>query len=792
MQAVPPGGETGPHTLMSHDSSKKQRPETSPAPSTEVQFQKLIDVISRSQHNFRDLIDSLDHAVFNLSLDGNIRVANRRLAKILSVSFQDLIGHSLAEFIAEPARARLEQARSRLLLLGTWTGRVPVRLKDSGELRHFDCWFQTVPDEARENSISGWARDVTALHESEMRFSELFESLREGILFTTPGGKVLDANPALVRMLGYESKEDLQSRDFSEVYVDPSQRAALVQDLMGKGSLQDHEVLLRRKDGTQIYCLASGFAIRDSFGNVTRLQGTLVDITERRQIERRLQQEQEFVRRLIASFPDPIAVLDREGRFTYVSPRVQDVLGYSPAELLNEPLGVHAHPDDRPGMMEKYKDVLVGRAPYVQMEYRTRHADGSWRILRASAGPLFDAEGKITGLVASARDVTESRHIEQQLAQREKFTAMGQMMAGAAHELNNPLTAILGVSDLLRERAADYVVRRQVELIWQQARRAAGIVQNLLAFARPPAMGRSKIQLEEVVRQALESQQDSLRKKHITVEFQAPETLPPVEGDSKLLAQVFSNLITNAEQAISAVHDQGTLKISLSPAGGRVSVAIADSGPGIPSEILGKIFDPFFTTKRPGGGTGLGLTISLAVIKEHGGRLEVQSSPDSGTTFQVLLPIAVEEPPAAPHSDAAPRMAPAGSDTLRGRSVLIVDDEDSIREIVQEALSARGMQVEGAVSSEEALPLLEGTSFDIVLCDFNLPGLKGGRLFEELQGRLGASTPRFVFMTGDLLDPATIAEFTEKGAWVLQKPFHVSALAALLCEILQPQPAKTN
>jgi PAS domain S-box-containing protein len=780
------------HTLMSQDSFKNQVQETSPAPSTEAQFQRLIDVISRSQHNFRDLIDSLDHAVFNLSLDGSIRVANRRLAEILGVSFQDLIGHSLAEFIAEPARPQLEQALSRLLLQGTWAGRAPVRLKNGGDPRYFDCWFQTIREDARENSISGWARDVTAPYESEMRFTELFESLREGILFTTPEGKVLDANPALVRMLGFESKEDLQSHDFSEVYVDPSQRAALVQDLLRKGSLQDHELHLRRKDGTQIYCLASGFAIRDSFGNVTRLQGTLVDVTERRQIERRLQQEQEFVRRLVASFPDPIAVLDREGRFTYVSPRIQDVLGYSPEELLNEPLGARTHPDDRPEMMEKFKDVLGGRASYVQLEYRTRHADASWRILRASAGPLFDAEGKITGLVASARDVTESRHVEQQLAQREKFTAMGQMMAGAAHELNNPLTAILGVSDLLRERTADDVVRRQVELIWQQARRAAGIVQNLLAFARPPATSRSKLQLEQILRQALESQQDSLRKKNIAVEFRATENLPPVDGDSRLLAQVFSNLITNAEQAISAVHNQGTLKISLSRAGGRACVVIADSGPGIPPEILGKIFDPFFTTKRPGGGTGLGLTISLAVIKEHGGRLEVQSSPNSGTTVQVLLPIAVEESPAAPDSVDAPRKAPAGSDTLRGRSVLIVDDEDSIREIVQEGLSARGMQVEGAVSSEEALSRLADTSFDIVLCDFNLPGLTGGQLFEQLQGRLGSSAPRFVFMTGDLLDPATIAEFSEKGAWVLQKPFHVSALASLLCEILQPQPAKTN
>jgi PAS domain S-box-containing protein len=757
---------------------------------SDQQFRELVEVISRSQQNFRDLIDHLDHAIFTLSLDGEIRVANRRMSEILGASFQELIGRRLGQFLAEPTAEELSRALPRFLKTGSWAGRVPIRLRRGGDRHYFDCWLQTVAEDGKAASVSGWARDVTSQHESELRFQELFESLREGIFFTTPDGRILDANPALVRMLGFDTREELQARNIRNLYLDPSQRDAIIRELEQRGSVEDREVILRRKDSATIHCLCSGFAIRDSFGQLVRMHGTFVDITERLEIEKRLHHEQEFVRHLITSFPDMIAVLDHDARFTFMSPRVQDVLGRSPEEFVGQPLGGSTHPDDRARLAETVQRVLSGQSSSAQVEYRAPHADGSWRMLRASAGPLFGAKGEITGVVASARDITESRQFENQLVQKEKFASMGQMMAGAAHELNNPLTAILGVSDLLRERATDDATRRQIEIVLQQARRAAAIVQNLLAFSRPAVIGRARVRVDEIIQRVLQQQDASLRQKAITVQFDNSGSLPSVEADPRLLTQVFLNIITNAEQAISSVRDHGTLKISAVPVTGNLSIAFVDDGPGISPEILGKIFDPFFTTKRPGGGSGLGLTISLAIVKEHGGRIEVQSSPSNGATVRVVLPVPVENLP-VPEPHIATRPVSNVAPLLRGHSALIVDDEDSIREIVQEGLSARGMQVEGASSAEDALAHLAAHSYDVVLCDFNLPGLNGEQLFDRLRSQSHSSPPRFVFMTGDMLEPALVSSFNERGAHVLQKPFHIAALANLLTELLETQPVKS-
>ena len=187
----------------------------------------------------------------------------------------------------------------------------------------------------------------------------------------------------------------------------------------------------------------------------------------------------------------------------------------------------------------------------------------------------------------------------------------------------------------------------------------------------------------------------------------------------------------------------------------------------------------------------MGLTICLGVIKDHGGRIEVQTSEGAGATFRIFLPAIAEKRLEAPNSAPA-RRSPQASSALTGRKMLIVDDEESIREIVQDGLSARGMNVECAASSEEVLALLAGNTYEIVLCDFNLPGLSGEQLFEQLRAQAGGALPRFVFMTGDLLERSTIASFAERGAHVLQKPFQISALATLLAELLQEQPIRAD
>jgi PAS domain S-box-containing protein len=778
---------------MSANLSEKQQEQGGTVSPSERQIQKLVEVISRSQHNYRELIDNLDQAVFTLSLDGEIRVANLHFAKIAGVSFQELIGHPLHEFIESPTVAELQALMPGFLEKGSWSGTVPIRLKNEKETRRFSCWFQSVV-EHEQVSVIGWARDVTVQHESELRFTELFERLREGIFFTSPEGQILDANPAMVRIFGYDSKEELLTHNFKEMYDDPSTRPRIIRQLLDTG-LQDNEIVLRRKDGKKIHCLTSGFAIRDASGKPVRLQGTIVDVTERKEMEKRLLQEKEFVRRLIDSFPDLIVVLDCEGRFTFVSERINDILGITPAEYIGRPIGQRINAVDKLKLAEMCGRVVSGSEAHAQVEIQARHADGTWRALLVTASPLFDENGKITGMVSSGRDVTESKLVEEQLARKEKFAAMGEMLAGAAHELNNPLTAILGVSDLLRERATDESTRHQVDLILKQARRAANIVQDLLALSRPLGPGRAKVDLRELVGQAVQSQQPFLTQKNIAVKMGSLDGLVPVEGDRKQLLQAFSNIVANAWQSIASARDHGTIDISFQRVDDRICVTITDDGPGIPAESISKIFDPFFTTKRPGGNSGIGLTICLAVIKEHGGTIEVRSAPMSGATFQVFLPTAAARTDPAQPADSLFQAPPvrekrsADGEILRGHTVLIVDDEEGIREVVEDGLAGRGMKVHAVESSEAALAYLANNACDIVLCDYNLPGINGNQFFQRLREQRNAPH-HFVFMTGDLFDPAITAGMRAQGATVLQKPFHITALVTMLAGLLQPETSK--
>ncbi|HXW54762.1 MAG TPA: PAS domain S-box protein [Candidatus Cybelea sp.] len=750
-------------------------------------LRELVEIISRSQQKHRELIDNLDQAVFTLSPRGEILVANRRLSEILELPFPDFIGHRFSEFFDSPTMAEAKRALESLGPDGSWRGTVPARLKGKKRLRYFSCWFQAISEGGEVSAVIGWARDATSERESEIRFAELFESLREGMFFTTLDGHILDVNPALVRMLGYSSKEELQAKNFRELCADPAARSAIVRELETKDSIEDREVVLRHKSGRDIHCLASGFVLRDASGRIARLQGTMVDVTERLEIERRLRQEREFIRRLIANFPDLIAVLDRQGRYTYVSQRVEDVLGDGPQEYIGHDFGLRARPEDRPRLDEAFKRLLAGEIAHIEIEVRMRHRDGSWRILKINAGPLYE-EGQINGVVASARDITDSKRVEEQLARTEKLAAMGQMLTGAAHELNNPLTAILGIGDLMRERATEEAARRHAELVLQQARRAAEIVQTLMAFSRPSASGRSIVDVAQIVAELLSRERGSLGVSNIAVRLTAREPLPLVEGDAKLLTQAFLNIVTNARQAISSVRDHGAVDVSVSANGSSLVVAFSDDGPGIPPEDLRRVFDPFFTTKRPGGGSGLGLTISLAVVKEHGGTIEVQSQPGAGATFRVFLPIAegeTDRPTRSPGMEVRGQVA-----AFAHRSVLVVDDEESIREIVQEGLSARGLGVDCVESAEAALELLSKRRYDVVLCDFNLPRLRGPEFLDRVRADGLRSPSVFILMTGDLVDPASAAEVRNKGAQVLQKPFHISALSSLLAGLLESRPAK--
>ena len=606
------------------------------APSEE-QLDQLNEMIARSQRNFKELIDSIDDAACAVSLDGTLRTVNKRVSELVSLPYTAIVGQKFFEFVEEPTRASVEAGLVRFLEKRHWAGTVRVRFKNNARPLYFDCVLNAIVKSDEVVGVSVLGRDVTEQHEKELRFTELFETLQEGAYFSTPEGRLLDANPALVSILGYATKAEILALDPLQLNFDPAESPVLGRAADDRGGVRAREISLRKKDGSAAVFMESSRAVWDEAGKLIRYQGTLVDVTERRKLERQVAQQEEFRRRLLESFPDLILVVDMEERYTFASSRVEDVLGCTSEGLLGKKISETQ--GSSPELVALYRDVVAGKV-FESAEYGARRGDGSGQTMRASASQFFDADNKLAGVIISVRDITREKKFEQQVVQSERLAAMGAMIGGVAHELNNPLTSILGVSDLLQDSQTTDSARKQVAILQQQARRAAEIVHNLTYFATPPTPGKTRVNLGDIVERTLNLHSYSLRKNNITVDFIREPGLPYVQGDPHQLMQIFLNLILNAEQAIREAREKGTLRIRLGTAGQSVWASFLDDGPGIPAAILASIFDPFYTTKRPGRGTGLGLSICKSVMKEHNGSVEAANVPGGGAVFTVTLPAA--------------------------------------------------------------------------------------------------------------------------------------------------------
>jgi len=603
---------------------------------SEEQLDQLGQLIMRSQRNFKELIDSLDDVALAISLDVTLKTVNRRTAEILCVPYAQLVGHKLEEFLGAPLHAEASGTLERFLEKRNWSGVVEVNLKNDSRRLYYDCVVNAIVKGDDVTGASVLARDITGHREKEQRFTQLFESLQEGVYISNPEGKLLEVNPALVTILGYESKEDLLNLPPERLSVDVGGEPVLGQAGSQSGSTRTREVRLKRKDGGVAVCVDTSSGVVDG-GRIIRYQGTLVDVTEKRALERQLRRQEEFRQHLLESFPDLILVLDLKGQYTFVSARIGELLGYGPEHLIGK--NVDDVENTSSELAALYRTVATGQSSLTSCEYGSRHYDGSWRTMLGMASPLLDAEGKPAGVIISVRDVTMEKKLEQQIIQSERLAAMGQMIGGFAHELNNPLTAILGYAELLQESETSESTRKRIGDLHKEARRAAEIVQNLQYFARPPAPGRSQVNLNELVQRTVQMQAYPLRKSSITVDFLPEPAIPAIMADPSQLMQVFLNLLLNAEQAIRESREKGTIRVRIGRKPDSVWIVFQDDGPGIAPENLAHIFDPFFTTKRPGRGTGLGLSICKTVLREHGGNIEAASAPGGGAVFTITLPV---------------------------------------------------------------------------------------------------------------------------------------------------------
>lgn len=376
------------------------------------------------------------------------------------------------------------------------------------------------------------------------------------------------------------------------------------------------------------------------------------------------------------------------------------------------------------------------------------------------------------------------RTTQAQLIQSEKLSGIGEFVAGVAHELNNPLTSVLGFSELLAADNLDPRHKRYLDRVQKSAERCQKIVQALLSFARRHKPERKAVCVNSLIEAALEILSYQLRTSNIQVTTQLDPRLPLAMVDPHQIQQVFLNLINNARQAIEAHLPKGWIKITSSANGQVVRVTVQDSGPGITPENLSKIFDPFFTTKEIGKGTGLGLSLCYGIIREHGGTILPRSQPGEGATFIIELPITHETTPQPEEPSVAPEHGIIDRREGAGKRVLVIDDEEPILQLVREALTARGYQVDLATDGETGLRCLSQTRYDVALCDWKMPGLSGRDVFERLRATDRAQAERMIFITGDVVSDTTRAFFDDPQRVFLPKPFTLVEVREAIGKVL--------
>jgi PAS domain S-box-containing protein len=375
--------------------------------------------------------------------------------------------------------------------------------------------------------------------------------------------------------------------------------------------------------------------LRDANGDFLNFTGIAMDITERKQAEEKLEQASKEWRTTFDSITDLISIHDKDNRILRVNKAVADLLKTTPKDLIGKFCHEVMHGTKEPPTYCPNQQTLRTGKPAVMETYNTNFE----AYFHESASPLFSEKGEIIGSVNVARDITQQKRIEEQLIMTDRLASIGELSSGIAHELNNPLTSVIGFSQLLMEGDVPANMKEELGIVYSEAQRAAVIVKNLLTFARKHAPAKQLSQINTVVEDVLRLRYYEQKVNNIEVEKHLAVNLPEIMMDHFQMQQVFLNIIVNAESAMLEGRHRGKLILTTEKSEGVIRVTFADDGPGIAKENLKRIFDPFFTTKEVGKGTGLGLSICHGIVTEHGGKIYVMSENGQGTTFVVELPL---------------------------------------------------------------------------------------------------------------------------------------------------------
>lgn len=746
----------------------------------ELERQLELDALAE---RYRCVVEMSNDAILITDPERRISFANPSAMALFGYG-SALLGMSVARTVAEEAREEVRQREDRALRGERQRYETIVRRAD-GERRTVEV--ATAPLEVRGEVVGIVAslRDVTeerrardAVIQSEARYRNLFESATDAIYTLDLGGSFTSVNEALVRLTGLP-KTELLGRS-SRMLFDEHELALVKEEFRHAvaGNAVRFECRLRRGDGDRRLISVTNTPIRAGH-EVIGVLGVARDITDERERAVALERSEARYTRLMESASDGIFTVNAAGCFTSVNRALERGVGRSREELVGAPFAGVVDARDLAAAQQLLRDTFAGQRCRGSLRYHA--ADGAVRHGSLITSPVVE-DGSIVGVLGIMRDVTDDQRLAEQLLQQEKLAAVGQLVSGVAHELNNPLAGVLAYAQLLLSSAAtqDAEMRQAVETIHHEATRAARIVSSLLTFARRQTSERADADINAIVADTLALRRYALRAAGIELDVSLDAALPRTWADPFQLQQVFLNLVTNAEQALAEWLGPRRIGVRTAHEDGDIVVAVSDSGPGIPDGESDRIFNPFFTTKPVGQGTGLGLSISDGIVRQHGGQIRVESAPGRGATFVLRIPVQATPVPEEGSDSPDETALPATGD---GRRLLVVDDEPAMRTAIGNFLSSLGHGVTVAAGGVEARALLDRNEYDVVLLDLRMPDLGGDDLYRELVQRDPRHARRVVFVTGDTHNSTARRFLAESGRPSVSKPFQLDDLATVVAGV---------
>ncbi|MBN2298563.1 MAG: PAS domain S-box protein, partial [Deltaproteobacteria bacterium] len=585
-----------------------------------------------------------------------------------------------------------------------------------------------------------------ALEESEERYRSLFNGMPVGLYRTTPSGEIMDANPALIEMYGYRDREDLLSMNSRDLYLDEKDRDQFMSAMEQDGIVRGFEVRMKRHDGTIRWIRNSGRVVRDDGGAVLFYEGSVEDITEHRHVREALEKEIAFSTTLIQDSPTYYVAIDAQGKTIMMNHTLLKALGYSMDEVTGaDYLNTFVPESEREMLSGVFEKIVRMREPTVN-ENQILTKDGRQFLVEWHGRPVFKTNGELDYFFGVGIDITqrkqaqeERQRLENRLQQSYKMEALGTLAGGIAHDFNNILSSVLGFTELAKIKLAKGKdIEKELDEVLKAGARARDLVKQILTFSRQSGIQKSPIEITSMIKETLKFLRASLPTT-IEIKQNLPSYETTVMADPTQIHQVIMNLCTNAAYAMKEkggiidikvaekeLTDKAELEYKGLAPGRYLQLSIADTGSGIPGEIIDRIFDPFFTTKERGEGTGMGLSVVHGIIHDLGGAISVYSEPDKGTAFHLLFPRYIGErfEPFSPHSIV----------TMGKGRILFVDDEEGVIASGKEILENIGYTITPTTSASEALEIFRSgpDAFDLILTDMTMPKMTGIELSRQM------------------------------------------------------------